>query len=169
MATQLSLIRAAQAIGVTGAIWLSGNISAASMQGVPAVKDINGKKDLSVPALASVWRGIYERGKTQNPPIALISASAFSYSAWTLGKSVRPNGFSLCVSAAILTAGIVPWTLIMMLGTNNQLIAKAAGSPSTTSSQELDELLSRWTSYNNIRAIFPLIGGVLGLMALASP
>lgn len=120
------------------------------------------------------WRAMFENGKAQNPPIAVMTASAFLYLAWVSrpkskfrGLFRRPGSASLYLSAALLTVGIVPWTVITMTKTNNSLIAIAEAAK-TPVVGEVPELLERGTSLNGVRSCFPLLGGALGLFAILS-
>ncbi|GAQ12293.1 hypothetical protein ALT_9614 [Aspergillus lentulus] len=60
--------RVAQAIGFTGAAWLSGNIAALSMNAVPSLLRSQKETNLPLTATAKQWREMYGAGKAQNPP-----------------------------------------------------------------------------------------------------
>lgn len=178
--------RVAQAIGITGAAWLagnywlrsprnwgktngsnSGNIAALSTISIPPL--IQGHKDdqISTVKTARVWKALFERGKSQNPPIAAATASAFVYLAWSvrsgtsLSRVARPNASILYGLAAVLTIGIVPYTFVAMSTTNNALLAKAEGK----STENAEEDLRKWASLNAGRSLFPLTAGLLGIFA----
>ncbi|KAJ5176285.1 DUF1772-domain-containing protein [Penicillium canariense] len=162
--------RVAQAIGISGAAWLSGNIAALSMNVTPAL--LRSRREDNVPSatLAKQWRNMYENGKTQNPPIAAAVAASFFYLAWSvrtgapLFKNTAYSRTALFSAAAILTLGIVPFTVAAMSRTNNQLLEKAQ-SNSGVSDAETPILIQRWTTLNGIRGYLPLAGAAVGLVA----
>ncbi|EDN08250.1 predicted protein [Histoplasma mississippiense (nom. inval.)] len=71
--------RVAQAVGLSGAAWLSGNIAAYSVNVAPSLLTSAQESNLSASTLAKLWRNVYHLGATQNPPIALCTAAAFFY------------------------------------------------------------------------------------------
>jgi hypothetical protein len=209
--------RIAQAVGLTGAAWLSGvlahpliilssiistldqrgetqkvffnhhhtsftdflpgNIASLSLISIPALT----QSQDSVPPriLAKQWKDLYDLGKTQNPPIAGVTAASFSYLAWSVrsGTSLRllapRNAMQLYAAAAVFTLGIVPYTLITMNPTNNKLIEKAGkvdvnskGLDGTGDDKEVGELLKKWQVLNGIRGVIPLLGVVAGFVAV---
>ncbi|CRG86375.1 hypothetical protein PISL3812_03381 [Talaromyces islandicus] len=161
--------RVAQAIGFTGAAWLAGNISALSTITIPAMIDGHKDDQISTTNATSLWKGLYQRGKSQNPPIAAATASAFLYLAWSvrsgapLSRVARPNASILYGLAALLAVGIVPYTLTAMSSTNNALLAKA-GSKSTDDT-DTKSLLQKWASLNAGRSVLPLAAGLVGIFA----
>ncbi|CAL5870298.1 uncharacterized protein PFLUO_LOCUS4533 [Penicillium psychrofluorescens] len=165
--------RVAQAIGFTGAAWLSGNIAALSMNAAPALLRARSEDHLPVTNMVKLWRNLFESGKSQNPPIAALTASAFFYLAWSTRSSspffrqVARNSTTLYSTAAILTLSIVPYTLATMSSTNNALLAKTKldSEPTAQASVEIEELVSKWISLNGFRSLLPLAGGLLGIFA----
>ncbi|KAL4986264.1 hypothetical protein BDW68DRAFT_131156 [Aspergillus falconensis] len=168
-------IRLAQAAGLTGAAYLAGNIFAYSFATIPALQSSQSKHNAPASLLAKQWSELYARGKAQNPPIAAITAAAFAYLAWSVhsGKSATlevlapRNAVYLYSAAAALTVGIVPWTLIAMVKTNNALHerAKEAFVVTEKTGDEVKQLLARWKVLNAIRGVLPLIGGLVGFLA----
>ncbi|KAL5333729.1 hypothetical protein BJX70DRAFT_380150 [Aspergillus crustosus] len=166
-------IRAAQAIGLTGAAWLAGNIAGYSLVSIPSLLKSHADHQAPLPLIVKQWRDMYEVGKFQNPPIAVITAAAFSYLAWSVDKRVGVaalaprNAVALYSVAAALTVGIVPWTLAAMKGTNGRLLEKAGSVwiVDEERSEEVKGLLGRWTVLNAIRGLFPLVGAVVGVYA----
>lgn len=123
------------------------------------------------------WRSIFETGKTQNPPVAAISAAAFLYLAWSvrpgaqLFRASSPRCHLLYSTAAVLTVSIVPFTIAVMSKTNNALLAKAAGErpgSSEATSSEVQTLIEKWITLNGIRSLLPLAGGLVGMLAIFS-
>jgi hypothetical protein len=120
--------------------------------------------------LAKQWRYVYEAGKTQNPPVAASTAAAFIYLAYSARLSAPKSSIALYYgTAAVLTLGIVPFTLALMAPTNNKLIRYSDRSGGETLMQaqnaDFDQLLGRWTTLNALRSLLPLAGGLIGLLA----
>ncbi|KAL4803068.1 hypothetical protein BDV18DRAFT_49314 [Aspergillus unguis] len=168
-------IRTAQAIGLTGAAYLAGNIAAYSFASIPALQTAQAVYSAPASLLAKQWRDMYNAGKTQNPPIAALSAAAFAYLAYAIhsGKGAAAThavlapkyAVELYAAAAALTAGIVPWTLAVMRGTNKALQG-VADEEGKSDDGEVKELLKRWSVLNAIRGALPLLGAVAGFLAL---
>ncbi|GKZ38137.1 hypothetical protein AbraIFM66950_010107 [Aspergillus brasiliensis] len=165
--------RVAQAIGLTGAAWLSGNIAAFSMNAAPALLRAHNEDHLPAINVVRLWRNLYESGKSQNPPIAVVTASAFFYLAWStrssspLFRQVARSTTTLYGAAAILTLSIMPYTIAVMSSTNNALLAESASNSEPTSLRgtEIEQLVSKWISLNGFRSLLPLAGCLLGAFA----
>ena len=115
---------------------------------------------------------MYEAGKTQNPPIAIATASALLSLAWSAHRGGGRNQAILYASAAIFTLAVVPFTLLIMAGTNQKLDDQAtrggdgSGAVKAGSAEEgIDFLLARWRNLNAMRSLLPFVGGVLGTVA----
>lgn len=149
-----------------------GNIAALSMNAAPALLHAQKEDKLPVTNTVRLWRYFYESGKSQKPPIAALIASAFFYLAWStrpasiLGRQVLSSAPALYITAAILTLGIIPYTIFAMGGTNNALLAKAEldSKQSADASVEIEELVKKWIFLNGIRSLLPLAGGVVGIL-----
>ncbi|KAL5001742.1 hypothetical protein BDV10DRAFT_182307 [Aspergillus recurvatus] len=168
-------IRLAQAVGLTGAAYLAGNISAYSFATIPALQASQNRHNAPASLIAKQWSELYARGKAQNPPIAAITAAAFAYLAWSVhsGKSAAlevlapKNAVYLYSAAAALSVGIMPWTIFAMMKTNEALHerAKEAFAVTEKTGDEVKELLAKWKVLNAIRAALPLVGGLVGFLA----
>jgi hypothetical protein len=154
----------------------TGNIAALSLISIPAITDSETSADLTSQTLARQWRTIYNLGKAQNPPIALVTASSLLYTASAVamvGKSPHliRGALPLTIGAAIATLGIIPWTLITLAETNTKLWARADGKKTDDETEPLAkpdkeetlELISHWGTLNTARSMFPLAGAVLGM------
>jgi noranthrone monooxygenase len=101
---------------------------------------------------------MFTLGKAMGPPLALISAGSFGW-AW------MRTGEVAYVFATGLTLSILPFTLIVMKRTNDA-IADFQGGQKNNGGEAVvvKKLLDRWAVMNYIRALFPLAGGVVGLI-----
>ncbi|KAJ5172427.1 DUF1772-domain-containing protein [Penicillium capsulatum] len=162
--------RIAQAVGLSGAAWISGNIAGISVNIVPALIRSRDEANASPNLLAKQWQFIYDNGSTQNPPIALVIASAFFYLSWSVRKGAplyEPAAGSrsgLFAAAGGMILGIVPYTLVAMAKTNKTLMAKAK-SVSELSAADVTGLLKTWAGLNLGRGLFPLVGCLCGIAA----
>lgn len=113
---------------------------------------------------------MFENGKTQNPPIAVAVAASFFYLAWSvrsgapLFKQTAYSRSGLFSAAAVLTLGIVPYTILTMKSTNDALLEKAKSAPEI-SDTETSRLIEKWTALNAIRGYLPLTAAAVGLVA----
>ncbi|KAJ5889922.1 DUF1772-domain-containing protein [Penicillium tannophilum] len=169
MTSELLGFRVAQAIGISGAAWLSGNIAALSTITVPALVQSQNEHHKSQSLLTKQWRALYEIGKKKNPPIAAAVASSLAYLAWSVrqgGPLYKKTVYSrsgLYLAAAVLTVGIVPYTLICMTGTNSALMKKAEST--SDADKEVPDLVERWNTLNLGRSVFPLAGAICAVVA----
>lgn len=138
---------------------------------MPALVESKPSSGVQSTTLAKQWKLLYNKGKSQNPPVALATSAAFLYLAWALRSEghfshlASNNTVVFYSSAAALVLGIVPHTILGMTSTNDKLIASADNS-STAKDSEIDQLLNRWKVLNGIRGLWPLAGGLLGLAAV---
>jgi hypothetical protein len=108
---------------------------------------------------------MYISGKTQNPPIVAATAASFSYLAWTL-RALPGNKARLYGAVAVLTIGVVPWTILVMNSTNQKLIEKVESIVEAKGDEkEVGDLLRKWGTLNGMRSLLPLMGSAVGLFA----
>ncbi|KAK2807504.1 hypothetical protein FQN50_005372 [Emmonsiellopsis sp. PD_5] len=176
MTTYPAGFRVAQAVGLTGAAWLSGNIATYSLSTIPSVLTAAQEAQLSPSAVAKIWRNGYDCGKTQNPPIAVVTAASFFYLGWAvrtggpLFRQAAANASTMYYIAGLLTVGIVPYTLATMMGTNNKLVEKAKAVEAEPvkamgKGDEVEVLARKWVCLNGVRSLFPLAGALVGFCA----
>ncbi|EGC46183.1 conserved hypothetical protein [Histoplasma capsulatum var. duboisii H88] len=159
--------RVAQVVGLSGAAWLSGNIAAYSVNVAPSLLTSAQESNLSASTLAKLWRNVYHLGATQNPPIALCTAAAFFYLAWsdrsgTISlREAGQNTSTLYCAAGALTLSIVPFTILAMTKTNKELLEKASLVETEPIAKvgaraETERFLRQWIGLNGMRSLFPL-------------
>ncbi|KAI5805175.1 hypothetical protein EDC01DRAFT_360263 [Geopyxis carbonaria] len=143
----------AQMLGITTSLFLSGSAFTYTFAAAPACL-------LAPPALAaSQWKHLYLRGRSMSPPLAVLSSSAWAYCAYTTGESVYYWVIGLVV-------GIVPYTLAVMMPTN-QAIGGMAGKKDADGAL-LQKLVKKWEWLNAVRFITPALGGAIGLWTALS-
>ncbi|PGH35013.1 hypothetical protein GX50_02147 [[Emmonsia] crescens] len=176
MTSSPTTFRIAQAIGLSGAAWLSGNIAAFSLNVVPSLLTSAQETNLAPSTLAKIWKNIYHLGSIQNPPIALSTAAAFFYLSWSvrsgtiLFRETAENTAALYCAAGVLTLAIVPFTIVAMTKTNSALMEKAKlveSEPTVKAGarEQTEHLIRQWIGLNGVRSLFPLAGVLVGMYA----
>jgi hypothetical protein len=100
--------------------------------------------DLSV-ALAE-FRPSYKRGAVMQAPLALVGAVA-AIAAYYFG-----NGISTLVAGIVLLT-VIPWTLIVIMPVNRQLLDESR----TSQTPDTDVLLKKWGRLHMIRTVASLL------------
>ena len=168
----------AQIAAVSSSIWLSG-MCLSWRKKMQDTKHVNNTGEIftyswgAVPAVleacstsqhlaAKQWATFYHKGHSLGPPFAILGAGGF---VWLALKS----GCWLYWGAAILDIGIVPYTLAFMVQTNSSIFefanVKDSSEKPASEENQLAPLLNRWACLNTVRSLFPLAGGILGLVA----
>lgn len=114
--------------------------------------------------LAQQWEGIFVRGRSQGPRIAVVSLLGYAYLAYD--RSSRDQPWWPYLLAGALAIGIVPFTLGVMMPTNNALLGIARGTGQVASEMDVRALLLKWKNLNLVRSMLPLAGSIVGLWAL---
>ena len=125
--------------------------------------------------LARQWQSIYYGGHRVGPAMAILGALAFALARQT---SDAEPARSIFTAAAIASLGAVPYTLGLMLPTNNALheranMASKADSKTMTGdhvaslkAEETIRLIVRWKRMNIGRASICLCAAVCGVVAM---
>ncbi|KIK62229.1 hypothetical protein GYMLUDRAFT_42177 [Collybiopsis luxurians FD-317 M1] len=172
-------IRIAVALGLSGSAWCSGAIMSFSAFAGPALLD-------PLPSAVSsnapcIWEHLYNRGKKTMPPIAATTALAHAYAAYSIPNPLSLDAIqrtrNLFALAGVLTVLIVPYTLLAMQKTNSALATKSnvlkaksdkglTGETVYPVDEEAKTLLRRWNLLNTGRALLPLAGCAVGIVAV---
>ena len=99
-----------------------------------------------LPVALAEFRPSYKRAAVMQVILAVIGVTG-AIVAWYLGR-----GTSTLV-AAIVFATVVPWTLIVIMPTNRQLLDETR----TSATAETDVLLKKWGRLHNVRTIASLL------------
>ena len=110
---------------------------------------------LDTRAAAAQWAPSYHRATWLQAPLAIVSFLAGT-GAWFAG------GGLLWLIAALLIGAVVPFTFIVVMPTNRQLLAvgRNLGSPETR------QLLERWGRLHGVRSAISSIAAVVMLLGL---
>lgn len=124
--------------------------------------------DVPSQLLAKQWEGIFTRGKALGPRMALVSLAGYAYLMYD--RRSQGQSYTSYIAAAVLSLGIMPYTIVFMSATNNALLGVAAGgggaATKTLGESAVRELVTRWKGLNLVRSVFPLVGAVVGLWSL---
>jgi Domain of unknown function (DUF1772) len=152
-------LRIAQMVGLTATSAIAGASFAVSAYVVPRILESPS------PLLLRQWKHLFESGKATIPPLSLITSIAIGYLAYEAkgNPNALPHQWKLYLISGILNLGIVPYTLVVMLPTNNKLLAKAEETSSLKADDKLVEvglggesahqLVDRWATLNLGRTI----------------
>jgi hypothetical protein len=104
---------------------------------------------------ATVWAPSYKRATLMQAPLAIVSFLGGAAS-WLLG-----GGAGWLVGAIIIFA-VVPFTLLVIMPTNNQLLAPGRD----LASPETRALLERWARLHWVRSVIGLVASFIFLWLL---
>lgn len=116
-------------------------------------------------AAAQVWAAIFRRGAFWGPRVSFMIFLGLGYAAYD--RSQRGASWAPYALGGVLTAAVMPFTLGLMMPTNNALLAVADGKK-TVGAAEVKELLKRWQLLNNVRGLLPLAGSAIMLWDVIS-
>ncbi|KAI9712989.1 MAG: hypothetical protein M1812_006737 [Candelaria pacifica] len=171
MADNLSVIRIAQAVGITSNAFLAGNLMTMSFYAVPTLLLA------PTPLLLRQWRKMWNLGKRSNPPIAalgLLSNAYLAYKQYNAPLSTNHPRGEMFAIAAFLSAWIVLYTPAFMLSTNGKLLEAAEDMEGFAVGEEVEakekkestrQLVDKWGMLNLGRGAGPLVGALVGLWA----
>ena len=119
----------------------------------------------SAPQLFHAWERMYHYGHQALPAISVGTLSLWVYAAAKRRAAIKP--WQLCALAGAVTVLMIPFTLIFMVPTNNELFRlEAAGSDiGSVTVEDARALVVSWAWMHLTRAVFPLIGTILGAIA----
>ena len=99
----------------------------------------------------------YRRATVMQASLAVIGCLAGLWSAWVLGDAWVGVG-------ALLLGAVVPFTLVVILPTNKQLLEPSLDPSDTTTT----ELLTRWGRLHAVRSVLSSVALVLFLVRLGA-
>lgn len=116
--------------------------------------------------LVRQWSRLYHYGSLSAPPAAVATSALYAYSALASRAEGRP--WQLLAGAGAATLAIVPYTLGVMLPTNNALsrLEKRADAGEKLEMGGVRALVTRWGWMHLVRSLLPLAGVLLGVSAV---
>ncbi len=104
---------------------------------------------------ATVWAPSYKRATVMQAPLAILSFLA-GVSAWLLAGGI------MWFAGAVLIGLVVPFTFIVIMPTNHQLLVPGRDLASI----ETRELLIKWGRLHGVRSLLSLLALVIYLILL---
>lgn len=157
-------IKLAQIVGVTSSVFLSGFSFSASYLSMPAL----GLAPINI--RLKQWLKIYNLGKFVSPPLGLASGITWGLLSYSHYGSLAWKNYA---AAGFLTfGGTVLWTVAVMMGTNNELMAMTKTGKgekegdSGAFRDRAETVLSSWDKMNWARIVLPLVGGAVGMWGM---
>lgn len=147
----------AKAISVGTAFALSGYYTCSSQNALQIL--IGQPASISTPAFTQ----LYHRGASAVGPASAIATVAYAYLAYATPDASKRRAYGV---SAVLTIGVLPWTVFVMMGGINRLIAigkDPALQLTAQSSGEVGKLLRTWGAQNYVRAGMTVAAGLIGL------
>jgi len=113
------------------------------------------RMDCDTKTAAKVWLPSYKKATLMQAPLAVISFLA-GVAVWLLG------GGLLWLIGAVLIGLVVPFTLLAVMPTNNQLLAPGRD----LSSAETRSLLEKWGRLHAVRSALSFLASIVYLVSL---
>ncbi|OTB10020.1 hypothetical protein K445DRAFT_323415 [Daldinia sp. EC12] len=143
--------------GILGSAWVSGNITALSICGVPAIL----ASGTTAEGLLRGWALQFKRGASYMPTTAAAIALSYVYLAFRhRGRGLEWRGYA---AGALSNVLLIPFTLIFIGGVNNKMLAANEGTGKQLSQETVRHLIATWGKLNAVRIFMPLAGAALGL------
>jgi hypothetical protein len=165
-------IRLAQTLGITTSLIFAGANASLSIFLIPRILES------PTPLLLKQWNHTYERGKAIGPPFGVVAALSFFYLSYhfhTSSTSAFVNNTNAWgyLTAGLLSIGIVPYTMLVLMPTNDKMKKKADETKSLEKEDHVVEIglgeetahqLADWWGVLNLgRGAMLTASGVLGL------
>jgi hypothetical protein len=168
-------IRLAQTLGITSSFLLGGVSAGLSFFTIPRLLES------PTPLMLRQWRTMYIAGKHAAIPGAFLSSLSYFFLAYNALSSTNPfaggNGNGVGISyvvSGLLSVGIIPFTLLVLMPTNLKLEAKEEEVRALKDGDGLVEigvaggetakvLVDRWGALNLVRVGMLITASVLGV------
>ncbi|KAK5633966.1 hypothetical protein RRF57_009680 [Xylaria bambusicola] len=122
----------------------------------------------------SYWAKMYEHGTRLYPSISVTVGLLYFYALLhskggsRLKSSSNRQSWKVYLIAAVATLTMIPWTLLVMMPTNQSLMAareSVVNSGVAEASWEvIESLVVDWQRLHFIRSLFPLAGSLIGML-----
>ena len=140
--------RVLQTIGLTTTAILAGTSASFSLYTVPRLLES------PTPLLLKQFKHMFAAGHDTVPAATVVAATSLLYLAYDSRAAGSPawRGY---VTAAALALGIVPYTLVVMMGTNKVLLDRAEEEEEKVEAKaaSVKQLLDQWVTMNLGRSV----------------
>ena len=112
---------------------------------------------------------MYTTGATTSPPFGMLIAVAQAFCSYTAYQQ-SSGSWRIWLAAAATGLGMMPFTLAVMMPTNNKIsaMAKKAEAKEEVDEQEYTALLQKWKGLNLVRSAIVGAGAVAAWMGAMS-
>jgi hypothetical protein len=134
-----------------------------SLMAVPLFLDTNTESA----HMLNQWVRLYHYGHLLLPTMSVVTSLLYGYTA--AGKRSSAQSWVAYAVAGVMTLSMIPFTLLVMVPTNNTLFRLAdeiKSDAAVTTLGQVQKLVTRWGRMHFIRSLSPLVGAVIGLTAL---
>lgn len=142
--------RVLQTIGLTTTAFLAGTSASFSLYAVPRILES------PTPILLKQFKHMYAAGHDSLPAGTVVAATSLLYLAYD-SRAAGTTAWRGYVTAAVLALGIVPYTLAVMMGTNNVLLGKAEEEEEEekveAQAASVKQLVDQWAMMNLGRSV----------------
>ncbi|KAL5349204.1 hypothetical protein ACLOAV_005492 [Pseudogymnoascus australis] len=140
--------RVLQTIGLTTTAILAGTSASFSLYAVPRILES------PTPLLLKQFKHMYTAGHDSLPAGTVVAATSLLYLAYD-SRTAGTAAWRGYVTAAVLAVGIVPYTIAVMLSTNNVLLGMAEEKEEKVEKRaaEVKILVDRWALMNLGRSV----------------
>lgn len=119
----------------------------------------------AVPHLNRQWQEVYYRGHKVGPAGALGGGFTFGAASYVANTTTATRIFA---AAAVASFAIVPYTLVFMLSTNDELHRRATSAGKEVDEEKTLRLLSKWVGMSKTRANIALMAACLGVVGVVT-
>lgn len=142
-----------------------GAMMALSLMAIPLFLDTNTQSA----HMLTQWVRLYHYGHLLLPSMSIGTFLLYGYT--VIGKRASGQPWLIYAVAGAVTVAMIPFTLIVMVPTNNTLFRledEIKTKATITTLNEVQVLVTRWGRMHFVRSLFPLIGAVLGFSGILS-
>lgn len=114
------------------------------------------------------WARLYHYGHIYMPTVCVTTCGLYAYTALSKRVSSRIQ-WRIYAIAGVTTITMVPFTWLIMVPTNDKLFQLKALGETTASEVDMNnvqDIVMTWVWLHVIRSLFPLVGAILGLLAV---
>jgi hypothetical protein len=144
-----------------------GSMMSLSLMAVPVLLDTTANS----PQLFHQWARMYHYGHQVLPGMAIGTFLLYCYACIRRRKADKPKPWRLLALAGLFTVSIIPFTLLVMKPTNDELFrlekvtsTVRTGGHSEVGVTEAKGLVIKWALMHFTRSCFPLMGAISGAL-----
>lgn len=126
------------------------------------------------PQLFHQWTRVYHYGHQVLPGMAIGTFLLYTFACFRRRRAENPKPWRLLALAGLVTVSIIPFTLLIMKPTNDELFRLESvtrmiqpgehAGVNVMGIKEAKELVVRWAFMHATRSTLPLIGAIIGVV-----